>query len=544
MHQKCIRNLSQIQPSLPRSQSLKYYKNQNKHTYFFLYYLYLSQIYPKFNLLSLYLTYSNTVKIPNASEMHQKCIRNLSQIQPSLPRSQSLKYYKNQNKHTYFFLYYLYLSQIYPKFNLLSLYLTYSNTVKIPNLSQMHQKCIRNLSQIQPSLPRSQSLKYYKNQNKHTYFFLYYLYLSQIYPKFNLLSLYLTYSNTVKIPNASEMHQKCIRNLSQIQPSLPRSQSLKYYKNQNKHTYFFLYYLYLSQIYPKFNLLSLYLTYSNTVKIPNLSQMHQKCIRNLSQIQPSLPRSQSLKYYKNQNKHTYFFLYYLYLSQIYPKFNLLSLYLTYSNTVKIPNASEMHQKCIRNLSQIQPSLPRSQSLKYYKNQNKHTYFFLYYLYLSQIYPKFNLLSLYLTYSNTVKIPNASEMHQKCIRNLSQIQPSLPRSQSLKYYKNQNKHTYFFLYYLYLSQIYPKFNLLSLYLTYSNTVKIPNTYFFLSYIYPKCIRNVSEIYPKFNLLSLDLSHSNTIKIKTSIHISSYITYIYPKFIPNSTFSPYISLTQIL
>ena len=138
--------------------------------------------------------------------------------------------------------------------------------------------------------------------------------------------------------------------------------------------------------------------------------MHQKCIRNLSQIQPSLPRSQSLKYCKNQNKHTYFFLYYLYLSQIYPKFNLLSLYLTSSNTVKIPNASEMHQKCIRNLSQIQPSLPRSQSLKYYKNQNKHTYFFLYYLYLSQIYPKFNLLSLYLTYSNTVKIPNASQIY--------------------------------------------------------------------------------------------------------------------------------------
>ena len=63
----------------------------------------------------------------------------------------------------------------------------------------------------------------------------------------------------------------------------------------------------------------------------------------------------------------------------------------------------MHQKCIRNVSQIQPFLPRSQSLKYYKNQNKHTYFSLYYLYLSQIYPK--------------------------------IQPSLPISQSLKYCKN-------------------------------------------------------------------------------------------------------------
>ena len=150
-------------------------------------------------------------------------------------------------------------------------YLTYSNTVKVPNLSQMYQKCIRNLSQIQPSLPRSQSLKYCKNQNKHTYFSLYYLYLSHIYPKFNLLSLYLTYSNTVKIPNLSQMHQKCIRNLSQIQPSLPRSQSLKYCKNQNKHTYFSLYYLYLSQICSKFNLLSLYLTHSNSVKIPNLS---------------------------------------------------------------------------------------------------------------------------------------------------------------------------------------------------------------------------------------------------------------------------------
>ena len=185
MHPKCIRNLSQIQPSLPRSQSLKYYKNQNKHTYFFLYYLYLSQIYPKFNLLPLYLTYSNTIKIPNTSEMHQKCIRNLSQIQPSLPRSQSLKYYKNQNKHTYFSLYYLYLSQIQPS-------LPISHLLKYCK----NPKCIRNVSEIYPkfnllSLDLSHS-KYYKNQNKHTYFSLYYLYLSHIYPKFNLLSLYLT----------------------------------------------------------------------------------------------------------------------------------------------------------------------------------------------------------------------------------------------------------------------------------------------------------------------------------------------------------------
>ena len=138
--------------------------------------------------------------------------------------------------------------------------------------------------------------------------------------------------------------------------------------------------------------------------------MHQKCIRNVSQIQPFLPRSQSLKYYKNQ-KQAYTFIPILpifipNLSQIYPKFNLLSLYLSHSSTVKIqkiPNASEMHQKCIRNVSQIQFFLPRSQSLKYYKNQNKHTYFSLYYLYLSQIYPKFNLLSLYLSHSSTVKI---------------------------------------------------------------------------------------------------------------------------------------------
>ena len=171
----------------------------------------------------------------------------------------------------------------------------------------------------------------------------------------------------------------------------------------------------------------------------------------------------------------------------------------------------MHQKCIRNLSQIQPSLPRSQSLKYYKNQNKHTYFFLYYLYLSQIYPKLNLLSLYLTYSNTVKIPNALEMHQKCIRNLSQIQPSLPRSQSLK---NQNKHTYFFLYYLYLCQC-------------------PGT-------------NVSRCLFRDNISRNISNHCILLRqlVPRHIHISSYITYIYPKFIPNSTFSPYISLTQIL
>ena len=127
------------------------------------------------------------------------------------------------------------------------------------------------------------------------------------------------------------------------------------------------------------------------------------------------------------------------------------------------------------------------------------------------------------------------MHQKCIiRNVSvsEIYPKFnllsPRSQSLKYCKNQNKHTYFFLYYLYLSHIYPKFNLLSLYPKFNQ-------------MHQKCIRNVSEIYPKFNLLSLDLSHSNTVKIKTSIHISP----ILPIFIPHlSQIQPSLPISHLL
>ena len=138
--------------------------------------------------------------------MHQKCIRNVSEI--------------------------------YPKFNLLSLDLSHSNTIKIKTSIHISS------------------------------------YITYIYPKFNpkfkLLSLYLTYSNTVKIPNASEMHQKCIRNLSQIQPSLPRSQSLKYYKNQNKHTYSFLYYQYLSQIQPSLPISHLLKYCKNPKCIPNL----------------------------------------------------------------------------------------------------------------------------------------------------------------------------------------------------------------------------------------------------------------------------------
>ena len=50
------------------------------------------------------------------------------------------------------------------------------------------------------------------------------------------------------------------------------------------------------------------------------------------------------------------------------------------------------------------------------------------------------------------------------------------------------------------------------------------------MHQKPIRNVSEMYPKFNLFSLDLSHSNTIKGQIGLDISDYITYMYPKFIP--------------
>ena len=129
------------------------------------------------------------------------------------------------------------------------------------------------------------------------------------------------------------------------------------------------------------------------------------------------------------------------------------------------------------------------------------------------------------------------MHQKCIRNLSQIQPSLPISQSLKYYKNQNKHTIFLpilpIFIPNLSQIQPS-------LPISHLLK----YCKKSQMHPKCIRNLPEIYPKFNLLSLDLSHSNTIKIKTNIPYF-FLYYLYfSQIYPNSTFSPYISLTQIL
>ena len=176
----------------------------------------------------------------------------------------------------------------------------------------------------------------------------------------------------------------------------------------------------------------------------------------------------------------------------------------------------MHQKCFPNLSQIEPSLPTSQSFKYCKYQIKHTQFIIIIYIYSKFIPKFNLLSLYqsLKYCKNPKNPKFSQMHQKCFPNLSQIEPSLPTSQSFKYCKYQIKHTQFIIIIYIYSKFIPKFNLLSLYLSHSSTVKIqkiPN--------FPKCIRNASQIYPKFNLPSLHLSHSNTVNIKSSIHSSS-------------------------
>ena len=125
------------------------------------------------------------------------------------------------------------------------------------------------------------------------------------------------------------------------------------------------------------------------------------------------------------------------------------------------------------------------------------------------------------------IRNSSDIHLKFVWNClkfiwnlkfsqiyPKIQPFLPTSQSFKYCKYQIKHTQFIIIIYIYSKFIPKFNLLSLYLSHSSTVKIqkiPN--------FPKCIRNASQIYPKFNLLSLHLSHSNTVNIKSSIHSSS-------------------------
>ena len=108
--------------------------------------------------------------IQNSSEIvrnHPKfeIFPNISQIQPSLPTSQSFKYCEYQIKHTQFIIIIYIYSKFIPKFNLLiiSQSLKYCKNPKInPKFSQMHQKCFPNVSQIQPSLPTSQSFKYCK----------------------------------------------------------------------------------------------------------------------------------------------------------------------------------------------------------------------------------------------------------------------------------------------------------------------------------------------------------------------------------------------
>ena len=148
------------------------------------------------------------------------------------------------------------------------------------------------------------------------------------------------------------MPQKCFPNLSQIQPSLPTSQSFKYYKNQNN-AYIFLPILpifipNLSQIQP-FLLISQSLKYCKNPKNPKFSQMHQKCFPNLSQIQPSLPTSHSFKYCKYQIKHTQFIIIIYIYSKFYPK---IQPFLPISQSVKyckIPKIIPNFPKCIRNV---------------------------------------------------------------------------------------------------------------------------------------------------------------------------------------------------
>ena len=142
-----------------------------------------------------------------------------------------------------------------------------------------------------------------------------------MYPKFNLLSLHLSHSNTVNIKSSIPVHHNYLylfQIYPKIQPSLPISQSLKYCKNP---------------------------------KNPKFSQMHQKCFPNVSQIQSSLLTSQSFKYCKYQIKHTQFIIIIYIYSKFIPKFNLLpiSQSLKYCKNPKIiPN----FPKCIRNASQI------------------------------------------------------------------------------------------------------------------------------------------------------------------------------------------------
>ena len=68
----------------------------------------------------------------------------------------------------------------------------------------------------------------------------------------------------------------------------------------------------------------------------------------------------------------------------------------------------------------------------------------------------------------------------------------------------------------------------------------------SEMHQKFIRNTSRCLFQDNMSRNISNHCILLRqlVPRHIHISSYITYIYPKFIPNSTFSPYISLTQIL
>ena len=204
--------------------------------------------------------------------------------------------------------------------------------------------------------------------------------------------------------------------------------------------------------------------------------MHEIWVRNVTQkcihrwrVQPFLPRSRLLHFWLTdkwpQNKHTYFSLYYLgIITHKFKDYNSLCTFSRWIGSVTlsdlypqskgskcIRNASKMYQKCIPNCNLFSLDLSDSNG---YKNQNKHTYFSPQYLGIyHQIYPKFNLLSLDLSHSSTVKIPkipNASEVNQKCIRNV--IPNSTFSTLDLSHSNRVNfktMHTYFLLYYLWL-----------------------------------------------------------------------------------------------
>ena len=135
-----------------------------------------------------------------------------------------------------------------------------------------------------------------------------------------------------------------------------------------------------------------------TLEISEKSEKHQKFIRNTSRclFQDNMSR--------NISNHC------ILLRQLVPRHIHISSYITYSGGSRIfprgghepsrggVNTPNFPENCMKSKEFGRPGgacIPHTPP----RSAND--------LYLSQIYPKFNLLSLYLTYSNTVKLPNVS-----------------------------------------------------------------------------------------------------------------------------------------